>query len=237
MAGTGSVSKKFLCKWQSAGRQKHHDPAAGSGAPRSALLYCTKWPLGSQQIHLAICGEETPETAAKPLGAVASPPVASFEIVGQVPLVCLCLSFPTCKMGTITIVTPSDSWEWDTHTSLGKAAQHPHMCSVHVPVCCYLPASSHWTFSVQNTPAVCVSMSCVCPTCKCARTLVWPLGLSSCILWQWMILRFPVWNLQPYIFDTLYISPIAPVRSFMDENILFFNFLLYIEHSWLTIPS
>ena len=90
-------------------------PSRSGSDTEVCALYCTRWPLGSQQIHLAPV-VKNPESAAKPLGAVAVSTSSKFWDLGQVPLVCLCLSFPSCKMGTITIVAPSDSWEW----------AHPH---------------------------------------------------------------------------------------------------------------
>lgn len=158
--------------WETAASWPSH---SGSDSEVCAL-YCTKWPLRSQEIHLAPV-VKNPESGAKPLSAVAVSTTSRFWDLGQVPLVCLCLSFHSCKMGTMTIVTPSVSWEGDHTQTQGKAAQHPHTCS-----CMFLSAviASLLALNLQplNKPAVCVSMSCVCSPCKCVRTLVWPLGLS-----------------------------------------------------------
>lgn len=152
-------------------------PSRSGSDTEVCALYCTRWPLGSQQIHLAPV-VKNPESAAKPLGAVAVSTSSKFWDLGQVPLVCLCLSFPSCKMGTITIVAPSDSWEW----------AHPHEArerqpSVHTRVqrmCLSAVTSSLLALNLQpqSKPAMHVSMSCMHPTCKRVRTLVWPLGLS-----------------------------------------------------------
>ena len=155
--------------------------------------YCTKWPLGSQQIHLAPV-VKNPESAAKPLGAVALSTSSKFWDLGQVPLVCLCLSFPTCKMGTITTVTPSDSWEWDPHTKPRKGSPAP--TRVFSALACLLlsPASLHWTFSCRT------HQPCVFPWAVCVP----PASVPGhwCGLWDSLmrimtmdvILRFPVWN-------------------------------------------
>lgn len=151
----GEVPLQMAECWETAASWPSH---SGSDSEVCAL-YCTKWPLRSQEIHLAPV-VKNPESGAKPLGAVAVSTTSRFWDLGQVPVVCLCLSFPSCKIGTMAIVTPSDSWEWDHAQSQGKAAQRPHVfraCS-----CLLLsPASSHWTFS-RRTNQPCMFPWAVC---------------------------------------------------------------------------
>ena len=175
---------------------------------------------------LGTCAEE-PGVCNQAIGcAVAVSTSSKFWDLGQVPLVCLCLSFPSCKMGTITIVAPSDSWEW-AHTHEARERQpSAHTRVQHMCLSDVASSPSHWIFSHRaNQPRMFPWAVCVPPQ-VCQDTGV-ASGTLSRILWQWMWSSSFLSEILTLYFDTLYISPVAPVRSFMDENTLFFNFLLY----------
>ena len=110
--------------------------------------------------------------------------------------------------------------------SPGKAAQRPHTCSAHVPVCCYLQPPCTESSAAEQTSHACFHELCASHLQACQDTGV-ASGTLSCIVWQWMWSSSFLSEILTLYFDTLNISPVAPVRSFMDENTLFFNFLLY----------
>ena len=208
--------------WETAASWPSH---SGSDSEVCAL-YCTKWPLRSQEIHLAPV-VKNPGSGAKPLSAVAISTTSRFWDLGQVLLVCLCLSFHSCKMGTMTIVTPSDSWEWDHTQTQGKAAQHPHTCSVHVPVCCYLqPPCSRRT----NQP-------CVFPWAVCVPSASGLWDSLMHIMTMDVIFQVPVWNFNLICWYLVYFSCSSCKISYGWKYSLSLTFYFILEYSWLTTLS